>query len=150
MGDHDNASYRPGDVVRGQSWPSAQQSYPASSPAPAMLYNGAAIELYGAQCQGGIGRHHSHGGRDWIAGMPSQTVFNTLAPPNWKWPTCETCNACGWMDSPGVFPARSRHPGGANHALADGSVRMIVNTVAAQMYCFLGNREDGQPATLPP
>jgi hypothetical protein len=32
--------------------------------------------------------------------------------------------------------------------MADGSVRMIVNTVAAHTYCYLGNREDGQPATL--
>jgi prepilin-type processing-associated H-X9-DG protein len=114
-----------------------------------MLYSEAAVEAYGVQCEGGIARHHSHGGRDWIAGTPSQTVFNTLAPPNWKWPTCETCGACGWMDSPGVFPARSRHPGGANHALADGSVRMIVNTVAAHTYCYLGNRRDGQAVTLP-
>lgn len=145
LGDHDSNFYRPGDVVRGQSWTGSHQSYPATG----MLYDVAAVEAYGQQCLGGISNHHSHAGRDWIAGMPLQTVFNTLAPPNWKYPTCQTCSGCGWMDSGGVFPARSNHSGGANHALADASVRFITDSIDGAVYCFLGNRRDGQAISLP-
>jgi hypothetical protein len=88
---------------------------------------------------------HQHGGREWIATQPAQTVFNTIAPPNWQYPTCQDCVGCGWMDSNGVFPARSRHPGGCNHGLADGSVRFISNDVNLQTYQFLGSKDRGEP-----
>jgi len=147
LGDHDNNFYRPGDVVRGISFPGAAANA-TYYPVTATLYNAAEVEAYGVACQAGIGNHHSHGGRDWIAPMPAQTVFNTLAPPNWRYPSCQSCTGCGWMDSAGVFPARSRHPGVAMHAMADGSVTTIAETIDGAIYCFLGNRLDGQPASV--
>jgi prepilin-type N-terminal cleavage/methylation domain-containing protein/prepilin-type processing-associated H-X9-DG protein len=149
MGDHDNGKYTPGDVIRAQPWPGAQSYYPSGI--PLVLYDAAAVLQYGQQCAqtSALTNQHSHGGRDWMAGQPAQTVFNTLAPPNWKYPTCQPCVGCGWMDSAGVFPARSRHPGGANHAMGDGSVRFITDNVDQAMYCFMGNREDGQVISNP-
>jgi len=140
LGDHNNGNYQPGDVVRGISMSPIRDAYPQGG----VLYDAAAIDAYGVRCEAGITNQHSHGGREWMAPMMAQTVFNTLAPPNWKWPSCQDCSGCGWMDSSGVFPARSYHPGGANHTMADGSVRFISETIDGQPYCFLGNRKDGQ------
>ncbi|MCA9125285.1 MAG: DUF1559 domain-containing protein [Planctomycetaceae bacterium] len=148
LGDEDNGFYRPGDIVRGITYPGTNGNgayYPITN----VLYEAAQVEAYGVSCQAGIGNHHSHGGRDWMAPMPAQTVMNTLAPPNWKYPSCQSCSGCGWMDSSGVFPARSRHPGGAMHAMADGSVTVITDTISGQVYCHLGNRGDGESVSLP-
>jgi prepilin-type processing-associated H-X9-DG protein len=38
----------------------------------------------------------------------------------------------------------SRHPGGANAALGDGSVRFLKNSISAAIMKFLGNRADGE------
>ena len=38
----------------------------------------------------------------------------------------------------------SDHPGGANFALGDGSVRYITGTIDMQVYQQLGHRADGQ------
>jgi prepilin-type processing-associated H-X9-DG protein len=43
----------------------------------------------------------------------------------------------------------SAHPGGVNALLADGSVRVIVYSVDRVMFDRLGNRQDGEPVTLP-
>ncbi len=136
IGDNNNSVYRPGDVVRAQAF-SGTRLFPTQ----------AEMDAYGAQCQGGIGNHHSHSGRDWIAPMPTQTVFNTVAPPNWRWPTCQECSGCGWMDSNGAFPARSWHPGGVLHALGDGSVRFLSETINFATYQYLGGRDEGQSAS---
>ena len=146
LGDHDNNTYRPGDVVRGiPLWSEPPRGWPYQG----VLYDATAVNNYGQACLGGINNHHSHGGREWIAPMPAQTVFNTLAPPNWMYPTCQDCTGCGWMDSSGVFPARSYHPGAVVHGIADGSVTVISQTIDGQTYCLLGNREDGVSVSVP-
>jgi prepilin-type N-terminal cleavage/methylation domain-containing protein/prepilin-type processing-associated H-X9-DG protein len=43
---------------------------------------------------------------------------------------------------------KSRHPGGANFALADGSVRFLSQTIDHRTYQHLGCRNDGQPVSL--
>ncbi|WP_145123757.1 DUF1559 domain-containing protein [Rosistilla oblonga] len=144
LGDHDNNFYRPGDVVRAIGWTGTNKAWPVTGE----LYSPGDIETYGQACEAAIANHHSHAGRDWMAPMPTQTVFNTVAPPNWKYPNCQPCSGCGWMDSEGVFPSRSQHPGGAMHGLADGSVRFVAETINGQTYCHLGNRNDGQAISL--
>jgi prepilin-type processing-associated H-X9-DG protein len=44
----------------------------------------------------------------------------------------------------------SRHPGGANFLLADGSLRFLSSDIEYPTYRRLGQRSDGQPAALPP
>jgi type II secretory pathway pseudopilin PulG len=136
VGDNNNALYTPGDVVRGIAY-SGNVMFPT----------GADLVTYGTACStaAAIANQHSHNGREWICVQPTQTVFNAIATPNWQYPTCQNCTGCGWMDSNGFFPARSRHPGGANHALADGSVHFITNDVNLDTYQWLGARDDGQP-----
>lgn len=130
IGDNNNTSYRPGDVVRGIAWTGAPT---VTKPTQAQL------DVYGAACDAGKANHHSHGGREWAIGMPAQTLFNTMVPPNWKWPTCQPCTGCGWMDSQGAFPARSRHVGGVQVTLADGSSRFVSENVDLVTWQSLGS-----------
>jgi len=133
MGDNNGAAYRAGDVVRGIAFNgNAQRPTQAE------------VDAYGVACQAGIGNHHSHGGRDWAIGMPAQTLFNTVAVPNWRYPTCQTCVGCGWMDSQGFFPARSRHTGGVQICLADGSVRFVSENVDLNVWQNVGSINGGE------
>jgi prepilin-type N-terminal cleavage/methylation domain-containing protein len=62
----------------------------------------------------------SQNGRNWVSPFPSQSLFNTTAPPNWKRRTCAFGGSFGQAaDRNGVFPARcqacrrrARHDGG--------------------------------------
>ncbi len=63
--------------------------------------------------------------------------FATVAyPPDWI-----TVTACQNL---GQYGFRSRHPGGANFAFADGSVRWIKNSVAVAPYRALGTRRGAE------
>jgi prepilin-type processing-associated H-X9-DG protein len=44
---------------------------------------------------------------------------------------------------------RSWHPGGANFALADGSVHFLPSTIELRTYAWLAGREDGNPVQMP-
>ena len=46
---------------------------------------------------------------------------------------------------PKMSSARSRHPGGAQALLGDGSVRFIENNINLQVWHNLGSSKDGQP-----
>ena len=88
----------------------------------------------------------SENGRDWSAPYTTQTVFNTAAPPNWRYPTCVVGGNFGLAaDRAGVVPARSRHTGGAQVGLGDGSVRFISENIDLQTWQWLGARNDKQP-----
>lgn len=143
-GDADNATYRlESDVVRGISWSYTYNST-KSGPIPQ-----SAVDAYGAQCAGGTSNHTSTIGQSWLWPVNFYTVFTTLAPPNWKYPACMSCPGCSAGDSTGVFPARSRHPGGVNHTMADASVRFIGDTVDLTAYQALGTK-DGNESVSPP
>jgi len=85
-------------------------------------------------------------GCHWIGPGYSQTVFNTVVPPNWRYPTCSNQGGPGGFsnDNSGVFCARSRHPGGAIHGMADASVRFISDTTDFTLYQSLGTRAGGE------
>lgn len=145
VGDNDGASYTPiSDVARGIAW-SATNSSTQQGPITA-----ADLTAYGTACAGVVKTNHtSTAGQSWLRPVNFYTVFNTLASPNWMYPTCMACSGCSAGDSVGVFPARSRHPGGANHALADASVRFLADTIDTTLYQALGSR-NGQEAVLVP
>jgi prepilin-type processing-associated H-X9-DG protein len=86
----------------------------------------------------------------WASGVANST---TIIPINY--PIDE--NNIGYCSNPvnniynwGVsWGFKSRHPGGANFAFADGSIRFISQTIDMKTYQLLGCRNDGQPVTLP-
>lgn len=90
------------------------------------------------------GWHHPH----W------QGMHNTVTPINYD--SCHSkanapggnyCHAnCNWNTDRGF---RSKHPGGAHFAIGDGSVHFISESIDHWVYNYLGDKCDGQPASLP-
>jgi prepilin-type processing-associated H-X9-DG protein len=54
------------------------------------------------------------------------------------------------LDWPNVMSFRSRHPGGAQFCLADGSVRFVAKTVEHSVYRALSTRSGRESVTIPP
>jgi len=81
----------------------------------------------------------------WSMGLPNQTIINTAAPPNWRYPN--SAGGIGWMPdgSNQIVPPRSLHPGGVNAVMVDGAVTFIRNEISLVTFQRLGNRRDGQP-----
>ncbi len=57
--------------------------------------------------------------------------------------------ACFLGMSLGCLAARSRHPGGLQFALADGSVRFVSDSIALATYRALATRNGGEVVSLP-
>ncbi|MCG6158039.1 DUF1559 domain-containing protein [Rubinisphaera margarita] len=88
---------------------------------------------------------YSNCGRDWAAGHAYQTMFNTAAPPNWKHRSAAFGGGFGeCADRSGLYVSRSRHQGGVQAGLADGSVRFISENVDLMTWHRLGVRDDGE------
>ena len=77
-------------------------------------------------------------GRIWADGNMSNGLFNAYLPPNSKTPDCVRHN------SPGYRTARSRHTGGVNANLADGSVRFISESIDLAVWHALATRNGGE------
>ena len=62
-------------------------------------------------------------GRRWADGVAAFSAFYTVLPPNA--PSCREGNDYIWV----LNTASSQHPGGANVAMGDGSVRFVTETI---------------------
>ena len=75
--------------------------------------------------------------------MFGHTLGTTLLAPN---PVYYNCNMESWggdFDAPGMYNLSSYHPGGANAAFADGSVRFIKSSTANSVIWALGSKAGG-------
>ncbi len=143
-GDNNGSTFnRETDIVRTQAWPHSITSTSAGAITQSQ------IDQYGQNCLNGSSDHVGSMGQSWVRPVHFFTVFTTLAPPNWKYPGCMPCTQFGAGDCAGVYPARSRHPGGANHAVADASVRFISETIDLTTYHGLGSRNGGESVQMP-
>ena len=96
--------------------------------------------------------HHNNGWHNgnslWTSTVPPVN-FNTCRGEAGGSPATgpRTCNSFdNWMTSQGF---KSKHTGGAQFVLCDGSVHFISQSVDYQTYQILGARSDGQVASLP-
>lgn len=84
------------------------------------------------------GSDYSNG---WAFAWYTATMYNHVAPPNWKGQDCGNWSAV--VDTPGehaIISARSEHPGGVNVLLGDGSVRFVKDSVNLEVWRAAGTR----------
>ncbi|MCP4788031.1 MAG: DUF1559 domain-containing protein [Fuerstiella sp.] len=86
----------------------------------------------------------NHARQGWLQANNGQGLFGTLAPINLD--TCDTSNSSGcqwWNNWTDEFGFKSRHIGGAQFLLGDGSCRFISENVDFDTYNNLGAKDDG-------
>jgi len=138
-GDADGSTFtNAGDIARGLTFPTPLQAN----------WNAVQLDAFAITTLAGGGNHVSGGGSHWMGPGMYNSAFNTLAPPNWRGVAGNNCGGCGEGDNDGVYPARSRHTGGAQHTMGDGSVQFISSNMDFLTYQRLGSAIGGDIATL--
>ena len=140
MGDFSAASFTfPRDML--YLVPTSSITTPVMPPQSQVDALGAAAEA--AMNGGAANGHRSSVGDYWHYSSFANNTYNTVAPPNWKYPTSTSWNSGAWLiGSDGVFPARSGHGGGVTAGMCDGAVLFIPNEIDYTVYQRLGGRND--------
>jgi prepilin-type N-terminal cleavage/methylation domain-containing protein/prepilin-type processing-associated H-X9-DG protein len=81
-------------------------------------------------------------GEDWAFGVLGYTLGTALLPPNPKFPNCVVVAAD--VMYPGMMNMSSRHPGGANVLMCDGSVKFLKDSTSMQIVWALGSIAQGE------
>lgn len=91
-------------------------------------------------------------GSDYSNGWPfaaySSTMYNHMAPPNWKGQDCGSWSAI--PDTPGehaIVSARSSHSGGVLVCYADGHTQFVSDTIELMTWRALGTRFGREPVS---
>lgn len=138
-GDADGGTFSNfGDIARGLTFPAG----------PNKNWSQAMLDQFAVSTMAGGGNHVSGAGSHWMGPGMYNTAFNTLAPPNWRAPAGNNCGGCGEGDNDGVYPARSRHTGGAMHVMGDGSVQFISQSIDLLTYQGLGSAIGGEAVSI--
>jgi len=120
---------------------SGTPAIPATTPRPYDIreYYGwlGATPLSDAACGSAPG--YSDRGSRWADGAGPFTQYTHYAPPN-----ARTADCSGFFG--GWKAARSRHAGGVNVGLADGSVRFVRDSIPLPTWQALGTRAGNEPA----
>ncbi len=80
-------------------------------------------------------------GQLWFDGHPETGLYNHLMTPN-SW-SCDDSNN-SWVNDAAAATASSRHPGGVNLMMMDGSVRFVKTSVNPVSWWALGSRDGGE------
>jgi prepilin-type processing-associated H-X9-DG protein len=80
-------------------------------------------------------------GARWDVGYAPDTRYVQIMPPNWAYQCGGTDDDAGRQAG---YSATSRHAGGVNLLMCDGSVRFIKNSVSAQTWWSLGTRSNNE------
>jgi prepilin-type processing-associated H-X9-DG protein len=111
---------------------------------PAYVQN---FQAWLVQCTKAVGTARSNKtpalGENWSFILPGYTVGNVLLAPNPKYPNC-TMNAAASLNAPGMYTLSSRHPGGANVLMCDGSVKFLKDSTALNVIWSLGSKAQGE------
>lgn len=149
IGDNNAASRNRAEFYSGVPWPDGQgqgfgaglsQTFPyAALKPPGRSY----LEQYTALCDARRTTQTSelNNARSYWTSNRSHygTTFSTVLSPNSPHADCSIYPAGG-----GMVSARSRHPGGVNALLADGSVLFLKDTIQPMLWFALGSRAGGE------
>ncbi len=125
--------------------PGTGSNYTITDPAlvdPQTMYRslGFSDTLSEANCAGTT-EWRTHRGSTWADGAYPNGLYNHYYRPNDNEPDCLRHSNPGWR------AARSRHPGGVNILLGDGSVHFIVDTVDLSAWRALSTINNGEVIT---
>jgi prepilin-type N-terminal cleavage/methylation domain-containing protein/prepilin-type processing-associated H-X9-DG protein len=104
----------------------------------------AALAACDTQWRGKTGTIDLQRGEDWAHGANDQTLFNTIATPNYNG---NSWINCGYTSSGGLSNysnAGSYHAGGVNVGMADGSVKFIKDSISRNTWWSLGTKSNGE------
>jgi prepilin-type N-terminal cleavage/methylation domain-containing protein/prepilin-type processing-associated H-X9-DG protein len=153
MGDFNSAKLSvPQDVINGANtggvaWPGGPYTFPSTQTAYNNLltwFSSCAAQAPGSALTAAWNSNMSYMGEGWDQGMFGYTLGNTLLAPNPNYPNCRTCNWSGDWDCAGMYGMSSYHPGGANVAMADGSVHFLKSSTSMNIVWALGTRAGGE------
>ncbi len=114
------------------------------APNPGFLFGGSLIEnpdldtIFPAS----ITSYRGNRGESWIRGVPYATVINGYSTPNHRIPDIG-------MHGRGFYASRSYHTGGSMHAMLDGSVHFITESVDRDLYHGLFSRDGREVVEVP-
>jgi prepilin-type N-terminal cleavage/methylation domain-containing protein/prepilin-type processing-associated H-X9-DG protein len=119
----------------------------ASALAPAVLQASLQACTTAYKTQGGTNTISNATGNRWGWGAMTMTLFNTIVPPNstqHAFNSCRPdCGGCGPDDS-AYSNAQSKHSGGVNVLMGDGSVKFIKDSVNMRTWMALGTKAGGE------
>jgi prepilin-type processing-associated H-X9-DG protein/prepilin-type N-terminal cleavage/methylation domain-containing protein len=100
------------------------------------------LQICAGAAQGSLGTNNNKStiGREWCTAQYAHTLGNTLLAPNPPYPNCNMEPWGGDFDAPGLYSMSSYHPGGANVAFADGSVRFLKSSTGLPVIWALGTK----------
>ena len=88
------------------------------------------------------GPGYVYGGWTWASGEYTNAVTNFVLMPNSKHYDCSAWGGVG--TGYGFYSARSKHPGGVNVLMADGSVKFIKDSIAPYTWYSLATAQGGE------
>ncbi len=112
--------------------------------APGFRFGGALIENPNLETvfPANITSYRGNRGESWIRGVPSATVINGYSTPNHRTPDIG-------MHGRGFYASRSYHTGGSMHAMLDGSVHFMTDSIDRDLYHALFSRDGHEVAQVP-
>jgi len=146
-----NSATRFGDILDGTSntamtcestlWRGGTATALTSENAREVLVSLRSLPLDEARCSTlGASAQTNRNGR-WADGWPRYSGYDHYLAPNSPVPDCGVVSPMRGLWK----AARSRHPGGVNLLLCDGSVRFVSDSIDLQTWRALGSRNGGEP-----